>query len=266
MAKRSVRAYVELASGLGEMTRARAVEAAHEIVVLAGSAGSKSKVAKQAEKLAGDLLSAAEQNRAQVVGLVQREVESAVERVDLGRVLGEVQGLAATVAGLAARVDELARSAGMRSGLPGAGLVETAEPALAPPPVTSSRPARPAPPRTRRTSEPASSAPTTKATAKKSTAKKSTATKTSAPTKKTTAKKTTAKKSTATKTSAPAKKTTAKKSTATKSSAPAKKSTAKKSTATKSTATKSSAPAKKSTAKKSTAKKSTAKKTTGGAA
>lgn len=182
MAKRSIRAYVELASGLGEMTRARAVEAAQEILTLAGSSGSAAKVSKQAEKLAGDLLKAAEQNRAQVAGLVQREVESALERVDVGRMLAEVQSLGTSVAGLAARVDELARSAGLRADrVPGAGLVETAEPVLAPPPVlTPATPTRPAP---------ANKAPAKKATAQKTTAKKAAARKT--PAKKTTAKKTT---------------------------------------------------------------------------
>ncbi len=116
MAKRSVRAYVELASGLGEMTRARAVEAAQELVTLAGAKGSSGKVAKQVEKLAGDLLGAAEQNRAHVVGLVQREVESAVARVDVTRLLTEVQALGATVAEDAvpagAKVAVVARPAG----------------------------------------------------------------------------------------------------------------------------------------------------------
>ena len=217
MAKRSIRAYVELASGLGEMTRARAVEAAQEILTLAGSSGSAAKVSKQAEKLAGDLLKAAEQNRAQVAGLVQREVESALERVDVGRMLAEVQSLGTSVAGLAARVDELARSAGLRADrVPGPGLVETAEPVLAPPPVlTPATPTRPAP---------AKKAPAKKATAQKTTAKKAAARKTAAKKAtagKTTAKKTTAKKATAQKT--PAKKTPAKKT-------PAKKTTAKKTT------------------------------------
>ncbi|MBM6399388.1 hypothetical protein [Phycicoccus sonneratiae] len=241
MAKRSVRAYVELASGLGEMTRARAVEAAQELVTLAGSKGSSTKVAKQVEKLAGDLLSAAEQNRAQVVGLVQREVETAVSRVDVSRLLGEVQSLGATVAGLAAQVDELARSVGGRAArAPRAGLAEVAEPVLGDPPATMAA----TPPR----STPARKAPARKAPARKAPPQKAAAAKTAA--KKAPAKKAPAKKS-ATKTSA------ARKSSATKAptTSAAKKSTAKKSTAKKSTA-------KKSTATKTPAKKSVAKKTT----
>ncbi len=79
MAKRSIRAYVELATGLGEVTRARALEAAQEILSLAGSPGA---VAGQVERLAGELLAAAEQNRDHVVTLVRREVDAAVARVD----------------------------------------------------------------------------------------------------------------------------------------------------------------------------------------
>ena len=162
MVKRSVRAYVELASGLGEMTRARAVEAAQEIVALAGAGGSASAIAQQAERLAGDLLKAAEQNRAQVVGLVQREVEAAMDRVDVGRMLTEVQSLGATVAGLAAQVDELARSTGRRPARAGGAVADTAEPALAAPPALV-------------TTAPAKKAPAKKATtAKKAPAKKAT--------------------------------------------------------------------------------------------
>ncbi|WP_205860650.1 hypothetical protein [Phycicoccus sp. HDW14] len=215
MAKRSVRAYVELASGLGEMTRARAVEAAQELVTLAGAKGSSTKVAKQVEKLAGDLLTAAEQNRAQVVGLVQREVESAVGRVDVTRLLTEVQSLGASVAGLAAQVDDLARSVGGRAArAPRAGLAEVADPVLASPPSTAS-------------AAPARKAPARKAPAKKAPARKTATTAT--PATKTTAKKSPAKKAPATKataTKATAKKATAKKAPAKK--APAKKAPAKK--------------------------------------
>ena len=49
MAKRSIQGYVELASGLGELTRSRAKEAAQEIIALAGSDASRKKAAKQVE-------------------------------------------------------------------------------------------------------------------------------------------------------------------------------------------------------------------------
>ncbi|MGL5931156.1 MAG: hypothetical protein ACRCY8_19675 [Dermatophilaceae bacterium] len=120
MVKRSIQGYVELASGVGELTRSKAVEAAHELLALAGSDASRKKAAKQAGKLADDLLSAAEQNRRQVVSLVQREVDAALGRVDLARVLAEVQALGASVAGLAAQVDELARGVATRPTRPAA--------------------------------------------------------------------------------------------------------------------------------------------------
>ena len=80
MAKRSIHGFVELASGLGELTRSRAKEAATELLALTGVEGSSKKVAKQASKLADDLLVAAETNRKQVVRLVRSEVESAIGR------------------------------------------------------------------------------------------------------------------------------------------------------------------------------------------
>ena len=110
MVKRSIQGYVELASGLGEMTRAKAVEAAQEIIALGGSDASRKKVARQASRMADELLKAAEQNRRQIVALVQREVEGALGRVDVNRLMAEVQSLAGTVAALAGQVDELART------------------------------------------------------------------------------------------------------------------------------------------------------------
>ena len=114
MAKRSIQGYVELASGLGELTRSRAKEAAQEIVALSGVDASRKKVTKQASHLADELLSAAESNRRNLVRLVRREVESALARLDVNRLAGDVQALAGTVAGLAAQVDDLARAAAGR--------------------------------------------------------------------------------------------------------------------------------------------------------
>ena len=110
MVKRSIQGYVELASGLGELTRAKAVEAAQELIALGSSDASRAKVAQQASQLADDLLQAAEENRRQVVALVQREVEGALGKVDIARLLAEVQALAGTVSALAAQVDDLARA------------------------------------------------------------------------------------------------------------------------------------------------------------
>ena len=111
MAKNSIQGYVELASGLGDLTRSRAKEAAQEIIALASQDTSRKKLAKQASALADDLLKAAEANRKQIVRLVRREVDSAVGKLDVDRLTREVQGLGATVATLASQVEELARSA-----------------------------------------------------------------------------------------------------------------------------------------------------------
>jgi polyhydroxyalkanoate synthesis regulator phasin len=248
MVTRSIQGYVELASGLGEMTRARAVEAAQEIIALGASDASRKKAAKQAAQLADGLLRAAEENRRQVVALVQREVENAVDRIDVGRLVAEVQALAATVAALAAQVEELARAAAAARGITipttGLAVVEDApEPArVAPRPVPTSttRPAKKA----AGTTPAASKSTATKSTAKKATATRSTAKKSTA--KKATGKKATAKKSVATTSTAkksPAKKSTAKKSTAKKSPATTSTSTATTSTSPASTPTVEQAPA-----------------------
>ncbi|MBM6403701.1 hypothetical protein JQN72_05535 [Phycicoccus sp. CSK15P-2] len=225
MVKRSVQAYVELASGLGEMTKTRALEAAQELVALAGVEKSSKKVAKQVGKVAEDLLAAAEHNREQAVLLVQREVETAV-----GRVLGDVQALGATVAGLSAQVDEIARAVGMRSGRASVpGMADVSEPVLADPPaVATEAPAAPVRRRPARASFSSGAGSATVSTgAKKTAASKSTGAKKTAA-KKSTAKKTAASKSTGAKKSA-AKKTAASKSTG------AKKSAAKKTAASRST-------------------------------
>lgn len=230
MAKNSIQGYVELASGLGDLTRSRAKEAAQEIVALASQDTSPKKLAKQASALADDLLKAAEANRKQIVRLVRREVDSAVGKLDVDRLTREVQGLGATVAALASQVEELARSAASVE-IRGAATVASGIVEMPPEPVKAA--AKKAPARV----------------AKKTPAKKATAT-TSAPTK--TAAKAPARKA-ATK-SAPAKaaaKAPAKKATATTARATAK-APAKKATATKS-ASAAKAPAKKAPAAKSTA-------------
>ena len=267
MAKRSIHGYVELASGLGELTRSRAKEAARELLTLSGADASSKKVAKQASQLAEDLLTAAETNRKQLVRLVRREVDSAMGRLDVSRLVGDVQHLGATVTSLAGQVDELARAASGRGTLgsptrssdavtpavqlvrdttSGAGDVVTtaAENALAASNSTARRASgRPATARkspakrgstTKTAARGATSRASTQSPAKKSTAKTSTATK--AATKKTTAKKTTAKKATPTK--ATARKSTGQTSASSGSSRAARKAPAKKAPLTRAPATK----------------------------
>lgn len=257
MAFESVRNYVQLASGLGEMTKARAMEAAQGLLALPG-ADEVTRRAVQASTLADQLLEAARANRANLLTLVQGEVESALKRADVARVadvdaaraaltlvtkeLAELRAMltatgAAAVAG--ASRSPLARSVGV------SGAVTTAHraPAPAAEPASVSTSAAPAPP--------ATPAP------RKSAAKKTAATGAARSASARTVKKAAAKKTTATTTAPAVKKATAKKATATK--ATARKATAKKATATKSTATKSTA-TKAATKKSTTAKTSTTAK------
>src|SRR5690349_11205416 len=85
MAFESVRSYVQLASGLGEMTKARAMDAAQGLLALPG-ADEVTRRAVQASTLADQLLEAARANRANLLSLIQSEVESALKKADVARV------------------------------------------------------------------------------------------------------------------------------------------------------------------------------------
>jgi polyhydroxyalkanoate synthesis regulator phasin len=239
MAFESVRSYIQLASGLGEMTRARAMEAAQGLLSLPG-ADEVTPRAVRASTLADQLLEAAKANRANLLALVQHEVESALKRADVARV-ADVRAAQVTVSALAKEIADLrgmlragGDAAGRRSGAVSTTVRADSPAAEA---VTTS-PTATSPTATRR-------APTKKAPARKTTARKATARKATA--RKATAKGTAATRATATR---PA----AKKAAATRA-------TAKKTTATKATATRKAA-AKKTTATKATAKKATATKAT----
>ena len=69
----SVKSYIQLASGLGETSRAMAKEVASDLVSLSGIEGkSKQKKAqKKVAQIADELLEAAEANRKQIVALVR---------------------------------------------------------------------------------------------------------------------------------------------------------------------------------------------------
>lgn len=80
----SVRGYVELASGLGDLTRARALEAAQGLLSLpAVGIATGSKVAVQASTLADELLAAAAANRSNLTALVRSEVDIAITALGL---------------------------------------------------------------------------------------------------------------------------------------------------------------------------------------
>ena len=238
MAKNSIQGYVELASGLGDLTRSRAKEAAQEIIALASQDTSRKKLAKQASALADDLLKAAEANRKQIVRLVRREVDSAVGKLDVDRLTREVQGLGATVAALASQVEELARSAASVE-IRGAATVVSDIVEVAPEPVKAA--AKKAPARV------AKKAPAKKATTKAAPAKAAA----KAPAAKAPAKKAATKAAPAKKASATTAKAAAK--------APAAKAPAKKAATTSAPAkTAAKAPAKRATTKSAPAAKSTA--------
>ena len=216
MAFEAVRGYVQLASGLGEMTKAKALEAAQGLLSLP-RADEIGKRAMQASVLADQILEAAKANRSNLIALVRTEIENALGRAEFAR-HSDVENARAAVASLSREVEELRASVlagvahsplgrmipGMASSavttVPRRGWLREVPPA-----------AEPRRPRAAGTRTSAGRASATETAAKKTTAKKTTA-------KKTAAKKTTAKKTTASKTAA--RKTAARKTTATKTVAP----------------------------------------------
>ncbi len=222
MAKQSIQGFVELASGLGELTKSRALEAANEILALSGLEGSGKKMGKQASVLADDLISAARANRKQLEALVRREVDSAMGRVDLGRLAADVNAVTAAVTALAGQLEEVATLVAARVRFSS---TEVAEPYIEAPAAVPAR-VSVTTGGVRRSSfsgagaakkAPAKKAPAKKAAVKKAPAKKAAVKK--APAKKAAVKKAPAKK-------APAKKAPAKKAAVKK--APAKKAPVKK--------------------------------------
>ena len=79
MAFESIRAYVQLASGLTDLTRARAMEAAQGLLSLpATGIATGTKLATQASALADELLAAATANRSELTTLIRTDVDAAV--------------------------------------------------------------------------------------------------------------------------------------------------------------------------------------------
>lgn len=113
MSFESFRGYVQLASGLGELTRARAMEAAQGLISIPGVSVATGKFAVQVGALAEELLAAATTNREHLTALVRGEVDAAVTRLGLvpAEKLEEAQAEAAR---LRAEVAAL-RSASARS-------------------------------------------------------------------------------------------------------------------------------------------------------
>ncbi len=265
MSKDSLRGLVQLVAGLGEMTVARAGQAARDLVALTDGdgPGDQQELTRQVRTVTQEILKAAEANRAQVSALVRSEVESALARAEVARVV-DVDAARATTAALFGQVEDLTnRLIRLVPGLSGS---TSDAVAAAPVPVPEAQPLGPVPVRRRpaRRSFSTAGAAVTRAEAAPggrtaggtararkaspaATARKATARK--AATTKATATKATATKATATK--AATTKATATKATTTK-AAPTKaaptKATTKKATATKATVQK--APTKKATTKK----------------
>ena len=83
MSFESFRGYVQLASGLGELSRARATEAAQVLLSLPGVGATTGKLTAQVSALAEELLAVAAANREHLTTLVRHEVEAAVTRLGL---------------------------------------------------------------------------------------------------------------------------------------------------------------------------------------
>ncbi len=113
MSFESFRGYVQLASGLGELTRARAMEAAQGLMSMPGVSVATGKFAVQVGALAEELLAAATTNREHLTALVRGEVDAAVTRLGLvpAEKLKEARAEAARLRGEVAAL----RSASKRS-------------------------------------------------------------------------------------------------------------------------------------------------------
>lgn len=192
-----VKALLQLVSGVGELTRARAQDAARGLMELPGGE-SAGRLTGQVAALADELLATATANRENLLGLVRSEVEAAVGRLGLARdaqgldVSDELERLRQENASLRARLElrEAAEaSAGRRGGGPGRNTRRATSAAgtttgsarkrstsrTAKRPTTPSTPSRTAPGTT------AQKRPAAKqATAKRSTAKQATAQQTAA--------------------------------------------------------------------------------------
>jgi hypothetical protein len=164
-----VRGYVQLASGLGELTRARATEVAQGLLSLpAAGVATGGQVAVQVGALAEELLAAALTNRQNLAALVRGEVDAAVTRLGLvpAEKLEESQAEAARLRAEVARLRSSSKAAAGTSGPKGTAPKRTAATKTSAKATVAKAPAKKAT---------AKKATAKKATAKKATAKKATA-------------------------------------------------------------------------------------------
>lgn len=127
MSFESVRPYVQLASGLSDLTRARAMGAAQSLLTLpAAGIATGTKMASQAVDLADEVLAVALANRLNLTALVRSEVEVAITALGLVPVqkLEEAQAEAARLRAENAQL----RSASPRAAAPKAATKRAAAP------------------------------------------------------------------------------------------------------------------------------------------
>jgi hypothetical protein len=270
MAMEGLRGYLQLASGLAETSRAKALEAASALLSLSsGLSGGRSgaSVQVQVQDLAEELLAAAAANRRSLIALVRGEVERALANSpippdELDRARAAVAKLSADVEELRAQVlaNPAVGEVVAKFGLTGHATSRPADTAAAATEASGMASSRPQSAEdglvvdaalTAPVEEPAA-APPRRRPPRKAVAGQAAATKKAATTKTPTTKASTTKAST---------KRAATKKAATTKAATTKAATTKAATR-KATKSASSSATKKSTAKKSTAKKSTAKKST----
>jgi polyhydroxyalkanoate synthesis regulator phasin len=173
MVMEALRGYVQLASGLTEVTKQKAQAAAKALLQQTGAENLKSGLSTKVSDLADEIVATSKSNRQLLQAIVTNEVEGAVAR--LGFVRSE------EVAALSRRVQTLeTQLAEARATSP----VEPAGDALAeaaPGPLLAEGPGPvPATKKTAARKAPAKKAPANKAPAKKSAAKKTAASKTAA--------------------------------------------------------------------------------------
>ncbi len=101
----SIRGYLQLASGLVEVTRAKATEAAMSLLTLPSTI-SGGTLSAQAQDLAEELMAAAAANRSNLIALVRSEVEKAVAKASVMS-LDELDRARAGMAKLSSDVEEL---------------------------------------------------------------------------------------------------------------------------------------------------------------
>lgn len=115
MARDILRGYLQLASGIGELTRARAVEAAGGLLDHYSVGAGAGKVSDRVTALADELMAASSMNRNHIRELVRREVDAAVSRLGLVSAT-EVEQARAQVTRLQAQVAQLRPPAGAGPG------------------------------------------------------------------------------------------------------------------------------------------------------